>query len=626
MDLYLTVFIMTLLTAGKSFADECNSEPADVVFVLDSSYSIWPPDFDRELKFAENVIKTLNIGPGVDNTRVGVVTFGHGVWPKFYLDSYLDTDMIIRAVRRITYGEGKTTNTGDALTFTRDVMMSARAGGRSNVTKIVIVVSDGRSQKTWFTQEVAKTMQDNGMFLFAISIGFKLDHKELAGIASDPDNLHYFSIDEHSDMTYIKRTIDEKVCQVNDDAFGEWNFTDNTAEFKANEEVLILDCSDKKADIFFMIDASYSIQSDNFGKEMEFVKSVVDFLDIGANKTRVGAMTFSDTIKFHAKLEYNLEKEEFISHLNSANYMGGGTDTASALRHMREEGFFASTSQVRNDAARILIVMTDGLSITPDVTTREAKLLKKMGVQVFSIGIGSGIDKRELEDIASDPTDKFFLHVDNFGALDTIKVKLAARSCTVPPTGGFPFIADQAVCHPMRPTDLIFVYDAQALGSWRSQSISQFISKSVAEFSLATDDLRVGREIENCPSGNIPIGSALHNTDLDEVRYQTFTDMIRRVTRSRMSEENGGRKDAAKMAVIFVDSSQRMNYETFMEARKLKERVDFFYVVTVGHNMQTLHLTGLAGEGHFISVKSYEELHPLADKLMSAMCDFFFTF
>lgn len=177
----------------------------------------------------------------------------------------------------------------------------------------------------------------------------------------------------------------------------------------------------------------------------------------------------------------------------------------------------------------------------------------------------------------------------------------------------------------MRPTDLIFVYDAQALGSWRSQSVSQFISKSVAEFNLATDDLRVGREIENCPTGNIPIGSALHNSDLDEVRYQTFTDMLRRVTRSRMSEENGGRKEAAKMAVIFVDSSQRMNYETFLEARNLKDRVDFFYVVTVGHNMQTLHLTGLAGEGHFISVKSYDELHPLADKLMSAMCDYFFT-
>lgn len=626
MDFYLVVFALILFKARILFGQECTGEPADVVFVLDSSYSIWPPDFDRELKFTENVIKTFNIGPGPDKTRIGVVTFGHSVWPKFYLDSFLDMDMIIRSVKQIRYGEGKTTNTGDALTFTRDVMMSERAGGRQNATKIIIVVSDGYSQKTWFTQEVAKSMQDSGMFLFAISIGFRLDHNELAGIASDPDELHYFNIDNYSDMSYIKKTIDEKVCQANDQSFGEWNTTDNVAEFRGGkEEVLILDCSDKKADIFFMVDSSYSINSDNFAKEMEFVESVIDFLDIGANKTRVGVVTFSDVVKFIVKLEYNFEKEELISHLNNANYLGGGTDTASALRRMREEGFFGNINEIREDASRILVVMTDGLSLTPDVTAREANLLKKMGVQIFSVGIGTGIDKRELEDMASVPVDKYFIHVDDFGSLSTIKLKLAARSCTVPPSEWHSFIADQAVCHPMRPTDLMFVFDAQALGSWRSQSVSQFISKSIAEFNLVADDLRVGREIENCLTGNIALGSAFHSSDLDEVRYQTFTDMLRRVTRSGMNEENGGRKDAAKMAVIFVDSSQRMNYETFMEARQLKEKVDFFYVVTVGHNMQTLHLTGLAGEGHFISVKSYEELHPLADKLMSAMCDFFFT-
>lgn len=206
----------------------------------------------------------------------------------------------------------------------------------------------------------------------------------------------------------------------------------------------LLDCTDKKADLFFMIDASYSINPDNFAKEMEFVHSVVDILDIGPNKTRVGVMTFSDTVKFHVKLEYNLQKEDFMSHLNSANYIGGGTDTAFALRRMREDGFFGSASDVRDDAARILVVLTDGLSLNPDVTAREASLLKKMGVQIFSIGIGNGIDKRELTDIASEPTDKFLMHVDGFGTLSTIKMKLAARTCTIPPSNGFPFSADQA--------------------------------------------------------------------------------------------------------------------------------------------------------------------------------------
>lgn len=119
-----------------------------------------------------------------------------------------------RAIKNIQYGEGKTTNTGDALTFTRNVMFSERAGARLNSTKIVVVVSDGRSQKTWFTQSVAQSMQETGLHLFAVSVGFRLDHNELAGIASDPDDQYYFSIDKYSDMSYIKKTMEEKICSA----------------------------------------------------------------------------------------------------------------------------------------------------------------------------------------------------------------------------------------------------------------------------------------------------------------------------------------------------------------------------------------------------------------------------
>lgn len=125
-----------------------------------------------------------------------------------------DKSMMLRATKNIRYGEGKTTNTGDALSYTKSIMLSDRAGARENSTKIVVVVSDGRSQKTWLTQNIAKTMQEAGLHLFAVSVGFRLDHNELAGIASDPDDQYYFSIDKYSDMSYIKRTMEEKICET----------------------------------------------------------------------------------------------------------------------------------------------------------------------------------------------------------------------------------------------------------------------------------------------------------------------------------------------------------------------------------------------------------------------------
>ena len=69
-------------------SDTCTEQPIDLVFVLDASHSIWIPDFKKELKFVNDVLTSFDVKTGFNQTHVGVVTFGHGVWPQFYLDSY----------------------------------------------------------------------------------------------------------------------------------------------------------------------------------------------------------------------------------------------------------------------------------------------------------------------------------------------------------------------------------------------------------------------------------------------------------------------------------------------------------------------------------------------------------
>lgn len=73
---------------SRLISSECSIEPADVVFVLDTSYSIWPPDFYKEVEFMEKVIQTFDVGQESNQTRIGALTFGHEVWPKFYLNTY----------------------------------------------------------------------------------------------------------------------------------------------------------------------------------------------------------------------------------------------------------------------------------------------------------------------------------------------------------------------------------------------------------------------------------------------------------------------------------------------------------------------------------------------------------
>ena len=182
-----------------------------------------------------------------------------------------------------------------------------------------------------------------------------------------------------------------------------------------------------------------------------------------------------------------------------------------------------------------------------------------------------------------------------------------------------------SVCAPTKPTDLLFIYDVLSLGSWKSQAISQFITKSIRELNLVSGVLRIGREIENCPSGNLRLGSALHPSDMAEVRFRAFPDMLKRISRQGFSVENGGRANAAKMAVVFIDAGQRLSYDVIREMKKLKDSVEFLYVVIVGQNERLVRLATTVANGLFINVRNYDELNSVADKLMSDMCDFFFT-
>lgn len=135
--------------------------------------------------------------------------------------------------------------------------------------------------------------------------------------------------------------------------------------------------------------------------------------------------------------------------------------------------------------------------------------------------------------------------------------------------------------------------------------------------------LRVGREIQNCPDGNIPMGGVLQSSEMGSVHFHSFTDMLKRVHRTKLAPENGGRDGAAKMVVLFVDPSQKMNYDTYLAVSTLKSSVDYLYVVGIGENMYTSRFARLAGEDNSIKVENYEELINMSDKLTEDLCKAF---
>lgn len=185
----------------------------DLVFLLDTSRSIWEPDFKRQLRFVENIIDYFKIGPDTHDTRVGVATFAQTFWTQFYLRTYLDKRRLKTAIRYIRHKHGYRTNTAGALKFLHSYMFDPRTGGRDDASHVAIIITDGRSQNKQATLDAAKIARGKGIQIFAIGVGQHLDFEELEGIGSEPAEKHVFNVSSFSELEGIKDRLPSNACE-----------------------------------------------------------------------------------------------------------------------------------------------------------------------------------------------------------------------------------------------------------------------------------------------------------------------------------------------------------------------------------------------------------------------------
>lgn len=147
------------------FSAVCGGKPADVIFVLDTSSSIWIDDFLVQQDFVSDVVDIFDIGPW--KIQVGLVTFSDNASVAFHLNTFQDKASIQNAVKAINYTGGKT-YTADALSLVKSSVMSARNGFRKSVAHVTIVITDGMSAEPEKTKSVAAKLKKEGMYVFAI--------------------------------------------------------------------------------------------------------------------------------------------------------------------------------------------------------------------------------------------------------------------------------------------------------------------------------------------------------------------------------------------------------------------------------------------------------------------------
>ncbi|XP_039638765.1 collagen alpha-1(XII) chain isoform X1 [Perca fluviatilis] len=187
----------------------CRGAKADVVFLIDGSWSIGEESFNKVVHFVSGMVAAFDvIGPS--GMQVSFVQYSDGAKTEFRLNAYQDKGVAMSALKLIPY-RGGNTKTGAALKHTYEKAFSIENGMRRNVPKVVVTITDGRSQDE--VKKNAAKLQHAGYSVFAIGVA-DVDFVELQGIGSKPSDRHVFVVDDFDAFDTIKENLINFICET----------------------------------------------------------------------------------------------------------------------------------------------------------------------------------------------------------------------------------------------------------------------------------------------------------------------------------------------------------------------------------------------------------------------------
>nr|XP_015209075.1 PREDICTED: collagen alpha-1(XII) chain [Lepisosteus oculatus] len=187
----------------------CKGAKADLVFLIDGSWSIGDDNFNKVLQFVFNTIGAFDvISPA--GMQVSFVQYSDDAKTEFKLNTYNNKGMVLSALQLVRY-RGGNTRTGVALKYIAEKVLTPENGMRKNVPKVLVVVTDGRSQDE--VKKTAPALQHAGYSVFVIGVA-DVDYAELQNIGSKPSDRHVFVVDDFDAFEKIQDNLITFICET----------------------------------------------------------------------------------------------------------------------------------------------------------------------------------------------------------------------------------------------------------------------------------------------------------------------------------------------------------------------------------------------------------------------------
>uniref|UniRef100_A0A3Q1FWL3 Collagen alpha-1(XII) chain n=1 Tax=Acanthochromis polyacanthus TaxID=80966 RepID=A0A3Q1FWL3_9TELE len=179
---------------------------ADVVLLVDGSYSIGLSNFAKVRAFLEVLVNTFDIGP--NKVQISLVQYSRDPHTEFYLNTHHDLNAVVKAVRTFPY-RGGSTNTGRAMKYVRERIFQASKGARANVPRVTILITDGKSSDAF--REPATQLRNSDVEIFAVGVKDAV-RSELEAIANTPSETHVYTVEDFDAFQRISKELTQSIC------------------------------------------------------------------------------------------------------------------------------------------------------------------------------------------------------------------------------------------------------------------------------------------------------------------------------------------------------------------------------------------------------------------------------
>ncbi|XP_012518713.1 PREDICTED: collagen alpha-5(VI) chain [Propithecus coquereli] len=556
-----------------------DTKEADIYFLIDGSTSIQKKQFEQIKEFMLSTIGMFSIGP--DKVRVGVVQYSDKREVEFNIADYSNDIDLSKAVANIKQLEGGT-YTGQALDFILPIIKNGSKDRTSEVPCYLIVLTDGMSMDG--VLEPAERLRAEQITIYAVGIG-EANKAQLQQIAGKEERVNFGQ--NFDSLKSIKNEVVHRICTEKG-------------------------CEDMKADVMFLVDSSGSIGHENFEKMKTFMKNLLTKIQIGADKTQIGVVQFSDDTKEEFQLNKYFTQKEISDAIDRMSLIGRNTLMGHALTSIAR--YFTDPMGARSGVKKFLILITDGEA--QDDVRNPARVLRDNGVTIFSAGV-YGANRPQLEEISGDGTLVF--HVENFDDLKTIESKLIFGICA------------RHDCKRIKLLDVVFVLDhSGSINSQQREHMMNLTIHLVKKADVGRDRVQFGAlkyaehpeilfYLNTHPNSSAIIENLRRRRDTGG---RTFTARALEHAGTLFREERGSRikQNVKQMLIVITDGQSDDRMLLNDTASKLRNKGITVFAVGIGEANQE-ELEAMAGnKNNTIHVDNFDKLKDVYMPVQESMC------